>query len=54
MHIENVWCARKFEYLGEFETKIESILGGSSGAQIGSFGQSVETKKSHASVPLNV
>jgi hypothetical protein len=31
--------ARKFEYLGEFEDKIENNLDGHSGAQMGSFGQ---------------
>ncbi len=31
--------ARKFEYVGEFEAKIENTLDGYSGAQMVSFGQ---------------
>jgi hypothetical protein len=31
--------AQKFEYVGEFEAKIENTLDGYSGAQVGSFGQ---------------
>jgi hypothetical protein len=31
--------ARKFEYFGEFEAKIENTLDGYSGALMGSFGQ---------------
>jgi hypothetical protein len=33
------WNAQKFEYLGEFEAKIENTLDAYSGAQMGSFGQ---------------
>ncbi len=35
---DNTRNARKFEYLGKFEAKIENTLDGYSGAQIGSFG----------------
>jgi hypothetical protein len=36
---DNTWNARKFEYLGELETKIKNTLDAYSGAQMGSFGQ---------------
>ncbi len=36
---DNTRNARKFEYLGEFEAKIENTLDAYSGAQMGSFGQ---------------
>jgi hypothetical protein len=45
--------ALKFEYLSEFEAKIENTLDGYSGAQMGSFGQTSLKLKIHASVPLN-
>jgi hypothetical protein len=36
---DNTQNARKFEYLGESEAKIENTLDAYSGAQMGSFGQ---------------
>jgi hypothetical protein len=36
---DNTRNARKFEYLSEFEAKIENTLDAYSGAQMGSFGQ---------------
>jgi hypothetical protein len=36
---DNTWNARNFEYLDEFEAKIENNLDAYSGAQMGSFGQ---------------
>jgi hypothetical protein len=36
---DNPWNARKFEYLGEFEAKIENTSDGYSRALMGSFGQ---------------
>ncbi len=36
---DNARNARKFQYLGEFEAKIENTLNAYSGAQMGSFGQ---------------
>ncbi len=36
---DNTRNARKFEYLGEIEAKIENTLDAYSGAQMGSFGQ---------------
>ncbi len=36
---DNTRNARKFEYLVEFEVKIENTLDAYSGAQMGSFGQ---------------
>jgi hypothetical protein len=34
-----MWNARKFEYLSEFEAKIENTLDSYSGAEMCSFGQ---------------
>jgi hypothetical protein len=34
----------KFEYLGEFETEFENILGHESGAQVGSIHKKTEVK----------
>jgi hypothetical protein len=39
LNCDNTQNARKFEYLGEFEAKIENTLDGFSGALMGSFGQ---------------
>jgi hypothetical protein len=40
-------CYFKFEYFGEFKTKIRNILGGSSASQVGCFVQtSLKQKKS--------
>jgi hypothetical protein len=36
---DNTRNARKLEYFGEFEAKIENTLDAYSGAQLGSFGQ---------------
>jgi hypothetical protein len=36
---DNTQNARKFQYIGEFEAKIENTLNAYSGAQMGSFGQ---------------
>jgi hypothetical protein len=36
---DNTRNPRKFQYLGEFEAKIENTLDAYSGAQMGSFGQ---------------
>jgi hypothetical protein len=43
----------KFEYLGEFGTEIENILGHESGAQVGSIHEKIRGQKSHATVPLS-
>jgi hypothetical protein len=43
----------KFEYLGEFETEFENILGHESGAQVGSIHEKkTRGQKSRATVPL--
>jgi hypothetical protein len=42
----------KFEYLGEFETEFDNILGHESGAQVGSIHGKTRGQKSRATVPL--
>ncbi len=42
---DNTRNAQKFEYLGEFEAKIENTLDGYSGALMGSFGQTSLKRK---------
>ncbi len=42
----------EYEYLREFETEFENILGCESGADIGSIHEKTRGKKSHATVPL--
>ena len=43
----------KFEYLGEFETEFENILGYESGAKVGVIDEKISGQKSRATVPLN-
>ncbi len=42
----------KYEYLREFETEFENILGCESGAHMGQFMKKKQSKKSRATVPL--
>jgi hypothetical protein len=42
----------EYEYLCEFETKFEDILGCESGAHMGSIHKKTRGKKSRANVPL--
>jgi hypothetical protein len=44
----------KFEYLGEFETEFENILGHESGGQVVSIHEKTGGQKSRATVPLRL